>query len=65
VRGGLFAAFLAGETSPATRDVGFLDATACKAARSVGLLDAAVRLVRDGLAMFVAAERRPMHNDFW
>jgi hypothetical protein len=43
VRRGLFASFLAGETRPATRDVGFLHAAAREAARGAGLIDAAVR----------------------
>jgi hypothetical protein len=34
--------FLAGETRPATRDPGFVDAAAHKAARGAGLLDVAV-----------------------
>jgi hypothetical protein len=43
VRRGLFAAFLAGETRPTTRDVGFFDAAAHATARSVGFHDAALR----------------------
>jgi hypothetical protein len=43
VRRGLFASLLAGETRPATRDAGFLDAAAREVARGVGLLEPAVR----------------------